>query len=229
MTMTTKSSEIVQSASQSPSELAKRVELLTDDEREAYEKALKLPPLSVSTSMQLCRLFLQGYSTSEIAKQNPSMGSVGLGLIVRARVEYGWDKQREEYINNLMGSARKSVEKTTLEAIQMAADGMAVYHRVVGDRFKKFIQTGDTEDLGEWKDFSFQKYRQIIELMTTLVAQVQGANHKPLSDVGSSPEPKRVEVIDPAAPNRPLLPADKPVTAQDAASMLEFLLKEEKK
>jgi hypothetical protein len=208
-----------------PRKLEDKIAALNDEERDAYQKALKSPPLSPSSAFQYCRLFIQGYTVAEIARQNPGMGSAGLGLLVRARVEFDWDAQRDAYINSLMSSARRGCEKATLESIQMMSDGMAAYHLLVGERFRTFLRTGNPEDLGDWKDtFSFQKYRQMLETLQALTGQVQAAAKSSPTYVESDSEPRTVNGIEP-----PQLMANQPVTPKDAATMLEFLLREDKK
>jgi hypothetical protein len=165
------------------------------------------------------RLFLQGYSTTEIAKLHPSFGTIAHPLVVRARVDYDWDAQREQYITDLMSGARRSVEKSTLESLQLASDGMAVYHRLVGGKFRKFLETENPEDLGEWKDFSFGKYRQMIELLQTLMLQAQGAKGTPTR---ASMVVEDERVVEGEAPR---ISSDKPVTSSDATALLEAMLK----
>jgi hypothetical protein len=210
-----------------PRSLDEKLSALTDEERDAYNKSLKSPPMSPNTAMQYCRLFIQGYTTAEIARQNPSLGVMGPGLMARARVEFDWDAQRDAYINSLMSSARRGCEKTTLEAIQLMSDGMAAYHLLVGEKFRTFLRTGDPEDLGEWKEFSFQKYRQMLETLQALTGQVQAAAKQAPTFAESTPEPESTKVVE--GQSLPKLVANQPVTPKDAATMLEFLLKDEKK
>lgn len=178
--------------------------------------------------MQYCRLFIQGYTTAEIARQNPSLGLMGPGLMVRARVEFDWDAQRDAYINSLMSSARRGCEKTTLEAIQLMSDGMAAYHLLVGEKFRTFLRTGNPDDLGEWKDtFSFEKYRKMLDTLQALTGQVQAAAKQSPTFAEATPAPGPTQTIE--GQSLPKLVANQPVSPKDAATMLEFLLKDEKK
>lgn len=111
---------------------------------------------------------MQGYSIDTLVKQNPNYGSLGLGLISQARIEYGWDQERETYIKSLMESTRVSAEKSTLESLQFSQDGMAVYHRLIGDKFKKYLQSGKEEDLGEFAGMSFATYLKFVDLFRTM-------------------------------------------------------------
>jgi hypothetical protein len=211
-----------------PRSLDEKLAALTDEERDAYNNSLKNPPLSPNAAMQYCRLFIQGYTTAEIARQNPSLGLMGPGLMVRARVEFDWDAQRDAYINSLMSSARRGCEKTTLEAIQLMSDGMAAYHLLVGEKFRTFLRTGNPDDLGEWKDtFSFEKYRKMLDTLQALTGQVQAAAKQSPTFAEATPAPGPTQTIE--GQSLPKLVANQPVSPKDAATMLEFLLKDEKK
>lgn len=126
------------------------------------------PPLSVRTALELYSLFLQGYSTAEIAKTYPTLGH---GIIVRARVDYCWDEHKAAYITHLMASAQDTMLKTQLEAVRFATDGMAVYHKMVGDRFKRYLRSGNDSDLGDFKEMSFRTYRDMVALALQLTGQ----------------------------------------------------------
>lgn len=129
---------------------------------------------------------MQGYSTAEIQKLNP--GFV-LGIIVAARVEHEWDRHRADYINGLLSQTRETVQKTQLEAIRFASDGMTVYHRLVGAKFKKFLQSGREEDLGELsKDISIKNYREYAGLLLQLTGQDN--NKKVSGEIHHTMEPQ---------------------------------------
>lgn len=199
--------------------------MLTEKEREALEKLGSAPAnrLSPQTAAQFLALFLQGYTTEDIAKQNPNYGSMALGLVVRARIEYDWDIERDKYVRNLMACARQAVEKTTLEAVQFASDGMAVYHKLVGDKFRKFLQTGDPNSLGDFKDMSFKAYKDMVELLQKLTGQDAAKKGPPTELVLRTDSPATITI-----PNQmPQVAPDKPLTPEDAQAMLGFLLKKE--
>lgn len=125
--------------------------------------------LAPKTSAEFLQLYLQGYTCREIQKQNPGFK---LGLIVKARLEHGWDKQKAEYIETLMTQTRETVQKTQLEAIRFASDGMAVHQRFLGDAFKRYLQSGDPEDLGLHKgQINIRSYKEYVALMLQLTGQ----------------------------------------------------------
>jgi hypothetical protein len=147
--------------------------VLTPRERGALELYENSPDGSVSlapkTSAEFLQLYLQGYTSEEIQKLNPGFK---LGLIVKARIEHDWDRHKREYIDTLLTQTRESVQKTQLEAIRFASDGMAVHQRVLGGAFKRFLQTGDEEDLGVHKDqISIRNYKEYVALLMQLTGQ----------------------------------------------------------
>lgn len=153
---------------ESASERAARV--LTPQELEAYRKYVEAnkPPLAGSTSTQFFQVFLQGHTCEEIARLNPSFG---LGIIVRARVDFDWDRQRDEHIQHLLDNIRSVVQTTQLEAVQFVAEGLAVYRKMAGSKFQKYLQSGKEEDLGDFKDMSFKTYKELLELLLKLTGQ----------------------------------------------------------
>jgi len=86
------------------------------------------------------------------------MGSLALGLVVRARIEFDWDLQRDEHSRELMAQVRLGAMQAVQESVRFSADGMAVFHRLVGDRFRQFLQSGDKEDLSELGNMPMSLY-----------------------------------------------------------------------
>lgn len=115
------------------------------------------------------QLFLNGYSLTDIQKLNPGFT---LGIIAAARVEHEWDRHKNEYINQLMTYSRESVLKVQLEAVRFVGDALTVYRRILGDAFKKYIQTGRVEDLGEAvEQINIKNYKEYVSLFMTLTGQ----------------------------------------------------------
>ena len=162
-------------------------------------------------------MFLQGYSVEEILRQNPNYGVLGLGLVTRARIEHDWDAQREKYIAELMSNVRHTVEKATLESIQLAADGIAVYHKLVGDKFKRFLQSGDLSDLGDMKDMSFKQFKDMVFIIKELTSNPVTSNSAAgVRTIDSNVVEAQVTVA-------PELPSDRPATPEETAQLLQFL------
>jgi hypothetical protein len=125
--------------------------------------------LSPKTSSEFLQLYLAGYITEEIQKLNPGFK---LGIIVKARIEHEWDRHKQEYIETLMTQTRESVLKTQLEAVRFSSDGMAVHQKVLGNAFKKYLQTGDEGDLGPHKEsINIRNYKEYVALFMQLTGQ----------------------------------------------------------
>ena len=114
-------------------------------------------------------LYLQGYSCEEIHRLNQGFT---LGMIVQARVNLDWDKQKYEHSQSLMAVAQEKVRRAQLESISFASDGMAVFHKMLGDKFKKYIQNGKLDELGEFKNSNFRTYKELTDLLMKLTNQV---------------------------------------------------------
>lgn len=95
-----------------------------------------------------------------------------MGIIVRARIDFEWDRHKNEYIQTLMVQTRESAAKTQLEAIRFASDGMAVHQQVLGNAFKRYLQTGNEDDLGPHKDaINIRNYKEYTALFLQLTGQ----------------------------------------------------------
>lgn len=146
------------------------VAALTPRELEAYRKYVDSgkPPLAPSTSASFFSLYLQGHTCEEISRLNPAFG---LGIIVRAKVDFDWDQQRIEHIQHLLDNMRQVVQGAQLSAVQFVAEGLAVYQKRAGTAFQKYLQSGKDEDLGDYKDMTFKTYKELLELLLKLTDQ----------------------------------------------------------
>jgi hypothetical protein len=190
------------------SALARAERVLTPRELEAYRRYIESskPPLAPSTSASMFALFLQGHTCEEIAKLNPAFG---LGIIVKARVDFDWDKQREEHLQHLLDNIRSVVQTTQLEAVQFVAEGLAVYRKMAGEKFQKYLQSGKIEDLGDFKDMSFKTYKDLLELLLKLTGQ------EPTKKVQGEVMHRHTVEATQDAPR-----ADRPMSASDATDFL---------
>jgi hypothetical protein len=143
---------------------------LTDREQRAYERYLRDGefPLGAALAASLYALFIQGYTTDEIQRQNPGLK---LGSIVRARLDYGWDEHRRVYRDGLLAGVQARITQAHLEGVKFACDGLAVFQRLAGDRFRRFLQSGDAAELGPWQTMSFKTYKELLEMLLKLTGQ----------------------------------------------------------
>lgn len=103
-------------------------------------------PLAPDTVGALYQLFLNGSDCGEIHRLNKALP---YEAILWARIKYGWDKKREDYIVELQEKIREKVMQSQLQTTELMADLLTATARKHGDKIKKFIQTGEEADLGE--------------------------------------------------------------------------------
>lgn len=144
---------------------------LSPTELKAYDDYLEkgAPSLAPSVQLQLYQLFLNGKSTDEIARLNPNFS---LGMIVRARVEGFWDEKRDAHLAQLLEGVRERVQQAQLEAVNFACDMLSAVHKLQGDKIKKYLQTGNQEELeGLGGNLSLKTYKEVVELLLKLTGQ----------------------------------------------------------
>lgn len=184
---------------------------LTLTEAEAYQKYKESgkPSLSPATSADMLRLYLLGHSCEEIAKLNPGFG---LGIIVRARVEHKWDQHKEEHLDALLSDVRRLVQQTQVEAVRFVGESMAAFQKMAGEKFQRYIQTGDQSHLGDFKDMGFKQYKDLMEMHLKLTGQ---DTQKKVSG-----EVLHRHVAETQAP---AVRIDKPMKAKEADDMLRLI------
>jgi hypothetical protein len=136
--------------------------------RFAQNKVPPYPPLATSLQARFFSMFLQGIDCSEIVRLNPGMS---LGQLVTARVEGKWDEKRQEHIEKLLRDTALRLQQTTLEGIDFMAAQLAAVHKIEGDKIKRYLQTGDEKELGNFSIKDLVGYRQVLSIMKTLTGQ----------------------------------------------------------
>jgi hypothetical protein len=177
--------EIVTPATTEEAKLSQR-ELLV------YRKYIESgkPPLAISTQAQFFELFLNGATCDEIFRLNHNFP---FGAIVRARLEGKWDEKRDQALTNMLDTVRDRVQQTQVAAIMFNADMLAAAHKMFGDRFKKYIQTGDVNELGTLQIVSLKQYKEAIGLFLQLTGQDN--NKKVSGEVVHKIEPAEVPLV----------------------------------
>jgi hypothetical protein len=116
----------------------------------------------------LFNLFLLGKTCEEIRRLNQQLQ---LGQIVAARVEGRWDERREEHLDQLLNATTQRVQQTTLETADFVCDILAVANREHGDRLRRYLQTGDDTELGDFRVTSLTTLKVAIETLQKLTGQ----------------------------------------------------------
>jgi len=188
---------------------------LSPKEREAYQKYVEAnkPPLAASTAANFFQLFLGGHTCEDIARLNPAFG---LGIIAKARVDHDWDAQRDQHLEHLMLNIRQVAQQKQLGSIRFVSDALAAFEKLAGEKFQRYIQTGDVAQLGEWKDMNFKQYKELVELILKLTGQEGNTTKKVTGDVLH-----RHVVEDNAQPVT--VRGDRPMTASEAEILLTKL------
>ena len=106
--------------------------------------ANKGPELALVTANRFFELYLNGNTIDEIQSLNPSFHRE---CIQWAKVKYDWDKAREDYVNRLQSGVVEKVLKAQLEATSLYADIISVTVKKHGNKYKKYLQTGEMKDL----------------------------------------------------------------------------------
>lgn len=101
--------------------------------------------LAPDTAAKMFELYLSGSDCKEIHRLNKPYP---YEAILWARIKYGWDEKRDEYASELTKQVQQKVIKASLETTALLTDILAVANKKHGDRLKKYLQTGDEEELG---------------------------------------------------------------------------------
>ena len=72
---------------------------------------------------------------------------IHLGAVVNAKVRYGWDRQKELYIEDLMAKTKQQASKVFLESVKFLGNWLNTVHMRSDMVFGKFAQTKDVEEL----------------------------------------------------------------------------------
>ena len=198
-------------------------DLLPPEEREiltTYEELVlaKDPSRSLasSTAEKFFSLYIHGYNCKEIHEINSSFP---IGMIIHAKVKFRWDQRRDEHVQELMGRVREKVMLTQLESAHYLTDVLSAVHKLHGQKVKKFMQTGNEEDL-KGVDLGTQyNYARTFDMISKLTGQTKDKNVTP---------PLQITVTPAAAPSTGAgsVPASSgsSLAPDDAATLLKGLL-----
>ena len=114
------------------------------------------------------QLFLEGYSCSEIAKQNPPFNEIDL---LYCRKKYNWDIEKDKYAMELQQRVREKLMKTKLESLEFLSNTLAASHKYHNAQLLKYIQSGKEEDKPENLISGTTSYKAIIETIAKLTGE----------------------------------------------------------
>lgn len=183
-------------------------------EQSAYDEHMRHQnaPLSPSLEAELFQLYLNGVGLEDIARLNKGLR---LGAIARSAVEGDWYQKRRDYADSLLVSVVPRVQQIQAEAIVFAADLLAAAHKLHGQKIRRFLQTGDESELGDFKVSTIDQYRKGAELLLKLTGQDGKGPKKsePPDDPLPTKEVPATQPVVPSAktitlPNRALIPQE---------------------
>lgn len=100
--------------------------------------------LSADTVDKFFELFLNGSDCKEIHRLNKPFP---LEAILWAMVKYHWAYQKDNHIYQRQQAIANKVMRAQLEATDLVSDMLVAAKRKHSDKLKKYIQTGNEEDL----------------------------------------------------------------------------------
>jgi hypothetical protein len=125
-------------------------------------------PVAQSTATQLFCLYLNGKTLPEIQALNPTLS---MGQIVYAAVEGNWYKHRLDYLARLPDKAKLRLQQIACEAVDFMGDQLAAAHKMHGEAIQKYLQSGNSDDLGSFGINSIRQYREVLELLVKATGQ----------------------------------------------------------
>jgi len=183
------SSEIVKSPQQ------RALERLGAPDRKIYQDYIDSgkPGLATSFSARLYELWLQGSTIEQIVELNPGLNK---GAVMRARVEGLWDERRETYLAELMSNAQDRVKLVALESVNFMGLLLAVANKQHGEKLRRYLQTGDSAELGNFDIQSIKQYKEVVEMLT----KITGQDKKAAPGAGGSVSVSVTPGVDPTSP-----------------------------
>lgn len=123
-------------------------------------------PIAPTLASQMYNLFAEGYSCSEIAKQNKGLSE---GDVLYCRQKFKWDEQRDEYALHLTNLVQQRMIKQKMESVEYLTNMLSVIHKADKDLMLKFLQTGNIDDLP--KIGSLKTYKDIVETLAKITGE----------------------------------------------------------
>lgn len=102
--------------------------------------------LAAETAVRFFELYLNGSDCAEIHRLNKPFP---FEAILWARIKYEWDKKKDEITIALTEKTKEKAVKAALETTGLLSDMLIAASKKHGDKLKKYIQTGNEEDLGD--------------------------------------------------------------------------------
>jgi hypothetical protein len=126
------------------------------------------PPLAPSTSSAFFELFLNGNTVREIQRLNSAFK---LGAILDAQIRYDWDREKDRYIRDLQSKTFQRMVQVQMESASFLADTLSAAHKKYGTALRKYLQTGNEEDLEGYDVSNITSYSKSIDALMKITGQ----------------------------------------------------------
>lgn len=128
--------------------------------------------------LRLSGLYIDGVSPKQIATINPDLK---LGAVLKTMVNDNWQDRRNEIMGELYREATINSKFAHLKSLNFVSGMLEVYNKRYEISIKKFLDTGNPEDLGDLQSLKIKDYSKILEMLLKLLGQ-------------DAPQPLRVEI-----------------------------------
>jgi hypothetical protein len=151
--------------------MSKKEDAIVKVEQEALEQWQKKREqhLTLDQSMALYEHYLNGHSVEEIF--HLKNGKIPFGQIVDAKQRYEWDRRKNTQLSNLYKKVEERAVKAKADAVFLLTDALAIAKKQLGDRFRKYMETGDESHLGTLDLANLKNYKMILEMLQLLTEQ----------------------------------------------------------
>ena len=110
-------------------------------------------------------LYLIGKSYAEIASQTKS----DIVQILYISDRHKWPVKKDEYFRSIADTLQSRIMNTRMEGLNFLTDVMNMYHKTMGTKIKKYLETNDEKILESVDIKSLDKYFKTIEVVDKLV------------------------------------------------------------
>lgn len=121
--------------------------------------------MSAGLAVQMFQLYLNGSTLRQIWEVNKGLQ---FGQVVAAAVGGEWHRLREEHLLYLERTTDLRARQAVSEGVAFVGDLMAAANKLHGESTRRYLQSGNPEDLGPFGVGSIRQYKELVELMLKL-------------------------------------------------------------
>lgn len=152
-------------------ELIKREDAsqFTDEEFEELNQHLVSDGsrISVSVATNFLALYLEGQTINQIHRQFPQWPK---GALLLARFYHNWDKQKDDYVNDLIIRLKDRLSKVKVDVVNHLIDVLAVTHKEYSRDVAIYLQNPTPENLPRNRIKSHREYKEVLATLKEALA-----------------------------------------------------------